>query len=175
MYKFRNDHASSFGSRFIPQKVFQLVRKLITERKDLAQTQRLRYLLMDFEQADGIDFSAAAVLLEAVRYLRTQNILGIVFTGMSTKTHQRLRRERVLDFTTSSFETLDIGLEFIEEQLLEHSNKVGTPCRFSHVCAHFSSLPSLLSFFFSSFALLFFCFLPFSVYLSFCFLFIIII
>jgi hypothetical protein len=35
------------------------VRKVVMERLAVAETDRLRYLIIDFEQADGIDFSAA--------------------------------------------------------------------------------------------------------------------
>lgn len=35
-----------------------------------------------------------------------------------------LRREHVLDFVTASFDTLDAGMEYVEGNLLEHSDKV---------------------------------------------------
>lgn len=114
-------HYVFFGSA---DQVFQLVRKLVADRLAVAETDRLRYLLVDFEQADGIDFSAAAVLLEIVRYLKAQHINTVVFTGMSNKIHQRLRREQVLNYITASYDTLDVGLEFVEDLLLEHSNKI---------------------------------------------------
>ena len=83
--------------------------------------EKLKMLILDFRQVNGIDASAALCFVRLKRLLR-QNHVRLVFTSLKPQVEKVLRR----DVLTSSdqdlwrvFPELDLGVEWFETQILE--------------------------------------------------------
>eukprot|EP00053_Salpingoeca_punica_P014014 m.127242 g.127242 ORF g.127242 m.127242 type:complete len:1231 (-) comp16359_c0_seq2:45-3737(-) len=114
-------HYLFFGSA---SKALEIIKELLDQRQTASVATRLEYLALDFEEVDGIDYSALAVFLDISKRLYKANMKAVVFTGLSPKLFGKFTRFQVLDYVTKTFPTVDEGVEFLEERVLAHYTEV---------------------------------------------------
>lgn len=78
----------------------------------------LQYILLDFQRVPGVDSSAVASFVRMKQLLQVQQI-ELVLTGVTPQIRQQLARAG-LDQGARYFLTLDHGVEWCEEQILQH-------------------------------------------------------
>lgn len=96
----------------------ELVKKMVKEQEKHAKVQRIKYLIFDWADVYGIDFSGIGVISEVVALLR-RNDVYVIFTAVESKIYRSLLRENVIQSLMGIFDSLDLGVEFVEEELLE--------------------------------------------------------
>jgi len=92
----------------------------LRSRAEDRQKARLEFVLLDFEQVDGID-SSAAYEFNRMRLMANQRDFVLVFSGLKAELEHQLHVGEFLqnDPRIREFVDLDRGLEWCENQLLE--------------------------------------------------------
>ena len=92
----------------------------LRERAEDRGKDPLRFVILDFEQVNGID-SSAAYEFNRMRLLARNRQFLLIFTGLNAELHHQLHASQILqkDRNIAEFADLDHGLEWCEEQLLE--------------------------------------------------------
>jgi SulP family sulfate permease len=86
-------------------------------RARLAAADGARYAVLDFRQIHGIDASTSASFLKLRQICETAGV-RLVLTGLPADARGLLTRAGFFTDTVSDFDSLDAGLEWVEEQLL---------------------------------------------------------
>lgn len=103
--------------------ILDFTKSFLADQKHLPSVARCRYIIFDWSNVYGIDFSGIGVFQNIVNILHQQRIM-IVFTGIQENIIRSMLREGVLHIVAAVFDHLDLGVEWIEEQLLEWSHLV---------------------------------------------------
>ncbi len=89
----------------------------VRARLAAAHARRPRFVVIDFQQADGLDVSTSLTFLKLKQYCETEETT-LVLTALHPKAHALLKRSGVLRDSVKCFDDLDAGLEWIEDRLL---------------------------------------------------------
>ncbi|EQC26637.1 hypothetical protein SDRG_15577 [Saprolegnia diclina VS20] len=96
---------------------------------------RTRFLVLDFDRVRGIDVTAVSTCFNAMKQLLVENGICMVFCNLPDDVEGMFRMHDIFDdetkdaseFPTKIFETLDLAMEFCEENLLSQNSR---PTRF---------------------------------------------
>jgi SulP family sulfate permease len=86
-------------------------------RRQLAQPDAPRYVVLDFHRIDGMDASTSISFLK-LRQLCDSGGVTLVLTGLSARSRSMLTRAGLFNAHFQDFDSLDVGLEWVEEQIL---------------------------------------------------------
>ena len=98
---------------------FQLSMRL-RARAEEGGKEALKFVILDFEQVNGID-SSAAYEFNRMRLLAHNKQFLLIFTGLNPELHEQLHASQILqrDQNITEFSDLDHSLEWCENRLLE--------------------------------------------------------
>jgi len=82
-----------------------------------------QYIVIDFQSVAGVD-STATMAFVRLRQIAAEADAGLVFTGLGMETRVDLAREELAEGDIGYFSTLDQGLAWCEDQLLEESSEL---------------------------------------------------
>jgi sulfate permease, SulP family len=85
----------------------------------------VRYVVLDFAATHGMDASVSIAFVK-LRQLCASSGADLVLTALPARSRSLLTKAGTLNLRIHEFATLDAGLEWIEDQLLESGAKTGT-------------------------------------------------
>ncbi|MHA4870407.1 SulP family inorganic anion transporter [Duganella sp. PWIR1] len=109
-------------------------------RRRLAMVDGPRFVLLDFRQIDGMDASTSISFLKLRQSCDAAGV-QLALSGLPVEARRLLERTGLFSGTVIDFDTLDSGLEWIENRLLEaalKANPAPRPGWVSSLQAHFS-------------------------------------
>jgi len=90
----------------------------VRERLDTHGALPVRYVVLDFAATNGMDASVSIAFVK-LRQLCASSGADLVLTSLPARSRSLLTRSGTLNLRIHEFATLDAGLEWIEDQLLE--------------------------------------------------------
>ncbi|GBG28967.1 Dynein light chain 1, cytoplasmic [Hondaea fermentalgiana] len=103
--------------------ILDFTKSLLAEQAQVSRMGRVRYLIFDWTHVYGIDYSGLGVFLDIANVLKKHEVM-FVFTGVKENIIRSMLREGILQHGAAVFDHLDLGVEWIEEQLLEWAHLV---------------------------------------------------